>query len=151
MFRREVGPTILYFLAGAAVILVSVLAAPRIPVPDWAGYVLGGLFAASGLWLAGSAIREIGTGALGYVSPRADHLSTTGPYRLMRHPIYAGVTLILTGIAAGLRSWPGLLVVVALFVPAASYRARLEEEALAKRFGKEWQEYAKKTPPILPL
>ena len=39
------------------------------------------------------------------------------------------------------------------FIPAGIYRARLEEEALARRFGKEWDEYTARTffflPPLI--
>jgi protein-S-isoprenylcysteine O-methyltransferase Ste14 len=56
---------------------------------------------------------------------------STGPYALMRHPMYAGALVLLLGIPLALGSWWGLLIVVAM-LPALIWRLIDEEDFLAK-------------------
>ncbi len=78
-------------------------------------------------------------------------LVTNGPYRFVRHPVYLGLTVAILGIPVSLESWAGLVAVFVLFLPTEIYRARLEDRALALKFGEEWESYAKKTGFILPF
>ncbi len=56
---------------------------------------------------------------------------STGPYALVRHPMYAGGLIMLLGIPIALGSWWGLLVVVAM-APALIWRLIDEEKFLAR-------------------
>jgi len=56
---------------------------------------------------------------------------STGPYALVRHPMYAGALVLLLGIPLALGSWWGLLIVVAM-LPALIWRLIDEEDFLAK-------------------
>jgi protein-S-isoprenylcysteine O-methyltransferase Ste14 len=56
---------------------------------------------------------------------------STGPYALVRHPMYAGALVLLTGIPIALGSWWGLLVLAAI-MPALIWRLLDEEKFLAK-------------------
>jgi len=56
---------------------------------------------------------------------------STGPYALVRHPMYAGALVLLLGIPLALGSWCGLLIVVAM-LPALIWRLIDEEDFLAK-------------------
>jgi protein-S-isoprenylcysteine O-methyltransferase Ste14 len=56
---------------------------------------------------------------------------STGPYALVRHPMYAGALVMLLGIPITLGSWWGVLVVVAI-VPALIWRLLDEEKFLAR-------------------
>ncbi len=56
---------------------------------------------------------------------------SSGPYALMRHPMYAGAFLMLCGIPLALGSWWGLLP-VALILPALVWRLLDEEKFLEK-------------------
>jgi protein-S-isoprenylcysteine O-methyltransferase Ste14 len=89
---------------------------------------------------------------LGNVEPVTDRLITTGPYRLVRHPLYLGMSVTTIGLAVAFRSLLGMLIGLAVFIPAGLWRARIEEEALTRRFGVEWGDYAAKTyfisPPV---
>ena len=84
-------------------------------------------------------------GFLGEVEPNLDHLVTTGPYRWCRHPLYFSFMLIIMGFDLMFGSLLGILVTLFLAVPSVIYRARLEEKALADRFGQEWEAYKERT------
>jgi protein-S-isoprenylcysteine O-methyltransferase Ste14 len=55
---------------------------------------------------------------------------STGPYALVRHPMYAGGLLMLASIPLALGSWWGLLIVL-LLIPALLWRMFDEERLLA--------------------
>ncbi|MGH6938279.1 methyltransferase family protein [Hypericibacter sp.] len=67
---------------------------------------------------------------------------STGPYALVRHPMYAGGLVMLLGIPITLGSWWGLLVIAAL-VPALIWRLLDEERFLARNLP-GYREYLKK-------
>jgi protein-S-isoprenylcysteine O-methyltransferase Ste14 len=56
---------------------------------------------------------------------------STGPYALVRHPMYAGALVMLLGIPIALGSWWGILV-VAVILPALIWRLYEEEKFLAR-------------------
>jgi protein-S-isoprenylcysteine O-methyltransferase Ste14 len=56
---------------------------------------------------------------------------TTGPYALVRHPMYAGALVMLLGMPIGLGSWWGVLVIAAI-LPALIWRLLDEENFLAR-------------------
>ena len=60
---------------------------------------------------------------------RGHAIATTGPYALVRHPMYAGAILLLIGIPLLLGSWYGLVLAPVLVVGFA-IRAVLEERVL---------------------
>jgi protein-S-isoprenylcysteine O-methyltransferase Ste14 len=67
---------------------------------------------------------------------------STGPYALVRHPMYAAALVMLLGIPVALGSWWGALVVVAL-VPALGWRL-IDEERLLLRDLDGYAEYRRK-------
>ncbi|MDH4349192.1 MAG: isoprenylcysteine carboxylmethyltransferase family protein [Gemmatimonadota bacterium] len=77
------------------------------------------------------------------------HLVTRGIYRLVRHPIYLGVSLALCGYAL-LRAggWAGALVLV-VSLAYFEQKARVEEAWLRKRLS-GYDEYQARVPRILP-
>jgi protein-S-isoprenylcysteine O-methyltransferase Ste14 len=77
-------------------------------------------------------------------------LVTSGPYRFVRNPIYAG----LFGLAmstAGVISRPWTIAVGApLFLAGTMVRVRAEERLLRERFGPQFEEFAARVPALLP-
>jgi protein-S-isoprenylcysteine O-methyltransferase Ste14 len=72
--------------------------------------------------------------------PRGE-LITTGPFSLVRHPLYTDVALlVLPWVGFLLNTWLGALVGIALYIGSRLY-ATEEEEALSKRFGASWDAY----------
>lgn len=75
-------------------------------------------------------------------------LVTSGPYAIVRHPMYAGLVLAAFGSLLIYSTWTTLF--FACFAPFILIRARREEEALAAEFGEKWQEYCQRVPPFFP-
>ncbi len=72
---------------------------------------------------------------------RAGELVTTGPYSLVKHPLYASVALlVLPWLGFLLNTWAGVLIGVALYVGSRLF-APAEEADLAARFGRDWDAY----------
>jgi protein-S-isoprenylcysteine O-methyltransferase Ste14 len=74
--------------------------------------------------------------------PRGE-LITTGPFALVKHPLYTSVALLVLP-AAGvlLDTWLGALVGMTLYIGSRKY-APEEEIGLAKTFGPAWDAYAR--------
>jgi protein-S-isoprenylcysteine O-methyltransferase Ste14 len=67
---------------------------------------------------------------------------STGPYAVVRHPMYAGALPLSVGTPLALGSWWGLLAVV-LVLPALIWRL-LDEEKFLKKNLAGYAEYAKR-------
>jgi protein-S-isoprenylcysteine O-methyltransferase Ste14 len=71
-------------------------------------------------------------------------LITEGPYALVKHPLYAGVSLlVLPWLGFLLNSWVGALIGGALYVGNRLFAVE-EERKLAAAFGPEWEKYKSK-------
>ena len=77
-------------------------------------------------------------------------LFTTGPYKVVRHPLYLGSLLIVIGVLFQLNGWLNWIVIIPLFAIFYGTSIVYEEKSLAKRFGKEWQEYKLTVPAFIP-
>ena len=108
-----------------------------------------GVQAASGL-LAVWARRHLGANWSGEISIKMEHqLIRTGPYRLIRHPIYTGMLGMFAGTALVLGELHALIG-FALAMAAYVRKIRLEESNLVQAFGPEYHEYLRKTWALLP-
>lgn len=75
--------------------------------------------------------------------PRQE-LITSGPYSLVKHPLYSSVgLLVLPSIGLLLDTWLGVLIGITLYVAARIFTPE-EERTLSKNFGAVWDEYCKK-------
>jgi protein-S-isoprenylcysteine O-methyltransferase Ste14 len=87
------------------------------------------------------------------LAPKADQatgLVTTGPYRLVRHPIYLGLALLAMGEAFAFGSWAAVAIVLFGIVPTFAWRARAEEKLLSRTFGERYEVYRQRTTMIIP-
>src|SRR5690348_3508366 len=76
-------------------------------------------------------------------------LVTSGPYRLVRHPIYSGILLAAVGTAAAL-NWVWLTV-VGLAGVYFIYAATAEERYLAEQFPEDYPAYKRSTKMLVPF
>jgi len=99
--------------------------------------VVFGLFLV--LWGA-SALRYHGHGLPISMLPPSQ-LVMTGPYRIVRHPMYLGYQVALIGAALLIGSWGCLLIAGPVFLFGWMAYARIEERTLSRRFGGSYQFY----------
>jgi protein-S-isoprenylcysteine O-methyltransferase Ste14/membrane-associated phospholipid phosphatase len=98
------------------------------------------------LVLAGALIRFWAHGHF-----RKDRLVTTGPYALLRHPVYLGSLLVITGVLIQLQDrFFNFGVIIPLIVVFYGAAIIFEEKSLEKRFGIQWQLYKSEVPCIIP-
>jgi len=113
----------------------------------WTGVVLGLAMVPAAYW----AFRTLGRNVSETVLTREHHeLVTTGPYRVIRHPLYAmGIGLFL---AVGLMAASWFILLFALIV-VASIRlvvVPLEERELEAKFGDAYRRYRERTGALVP-
>ena len=114
--------------------------------------VLSVIVALAGLalrvWAVGSA--PSGTSERSTVNPRASELRTTGPYSLVRHPLYIANGLM----ALGLSLFPGIWYLpIVLVLATGLYYERIairEESFLADWFGAEFDAWSSRVPACWP-
>lgn len=74
-----------------------------------------------------------------------------GPYRLVRHPSYTGLLLILLGFGLCFTNWLSLLVIMGCALIGFSYRIQVEEHVLKTQLGQRYQEYMGRTKRLIPF
>jgi len=148
--KSEYFPLVLNVASGVAVFVLSVFVELRMPISMGLGLALGIVLVILGLAVVLWALFHLRSGITGGIEPKLDAFVRGGPYRFVRHPIYLGWAVALVGLAVALRSWAGLLGVFLLYLPSVIWRAKLEERALARRFGSAWEEYVERTGFLLP-
>ena len=98
--------------------------------------------------LAGNYRARIGGGGPG-ISVPPERIVETGPYRLVRNPMYLGHLLFLLGLALTLRSWLALAVLVFHAVWFDS-RVRADEARLLGLFGVAYSVYCRRVKRWIP-
>jgi protein-S-isoprenylcysteine O-methyltransferase Ste14 len=137
--------------AGFFLVYLHTPAAWAAPLALWR-CALGLAAAVPAIVLAWQSVRELGRQWRIDAGLNADHqLVRSGPYRLLRHPIYASMLgILLSGIfwSGTLPGWPLALV---LFLIGTEIRVRVEDNLLRERFGAEFTEWTRTVPAYLPF
>jgi protein-S-isoprenylcysteine O-methyltransferase Ste14 len=123
-------------LAVVLILLYTVTAAPRRELVA-AGLVLGVVGAFVRLYASGFIVKN-------------QELATDGAYRFVRHPLYTGNILLVIGFAlAGSRWWgvPLALFFFWFYYPTA---IEYEDRKLHRIFGAAWEQWAARTPALVP-
>jgi len=126
-------------------------------LPWWAPYSLVSTILV--LLLGGTAIAIFlsATAAMGknwslVARTTADHqLVRSGPFAMVRHPIYLALLLYLISIAAALGHWQQLLAAIPIYLAGTFIRIRDEEVLLRAQFGEEHKSYVRAVPALIPL
>lgn len=120
-------------------------------VPALPALVLAGLAVeAMRLLLAIWARRHLGRNWSGEITIKVDHqLIRSGPYRLLRHPIYTGLLAMYAGTALVFGEW---LAIVGLLLAVIAYgrKIRLEEANLDMAFGANYNAYREESWALMP-
>jgi len=81
-----------------------------------------------------------------------DHeLVRTGPYVIVRHPIYASMLLMLVATAMLVTRPPWMAVAFGLFLIGTEIRVRTEDGLLKSRFGGQFDEYRHRVSAYIPF
>jgi protein-S-isoprenylcysteine O-methyltransferase Ste14 len=120
---------------------------PAAAAMTWAGL---GMTAAGMLFTIWARV-HLGRYWSGEVQIKEGHrIIMTGPYALVRHPIYTGFLLAILGSAVTLGEVRGLVIIAATSV-AFWRKVRIEEAVLAKEFGGEYAAYRGRTKALIPF
>ena len=127
--------SMLAFFAAIYLLIRFRVGAFEIPAIDHPAAIVGLV-----LLLLGTAVNLMGRLALGrnwgnQVIIYEDHkLVMGGVYRVVRHPLYAGLIWMFAGASLMFQNWLALAATVVIFLPAMFYRAKLEENFLVAQF-----------------
>ncbi len=138
------------WVAGQALLIVAVLLS-AFAGRGWSGdyavvaYALGGTLLLLGVLLLAAGAGRLGGSLTPFPAPRSSPaLSTTGPYALVRHPMYGGGILIAFGWTIVFASIVGLVLSLALAL-FLDLKSRREEQWLADRLA-DYPAYRRRTP-----
>lgn len=143
----------------ALLIVIVLLLTTRIPLPwlywqlwplgIWPFWV-GAAVTVAGLLFAVWARRHLGSNWSSSVTIKQGHeLITTGPYALVRHPIYTGILTGFFGTAIALSQVRGVIAFVLVFLVFWA-KLRIEEEWMRSQFGETYAAYARQTAALVP-
>jgi protein-S-isoprenylcysteine O-methyltransferase Ste14 len=139
-------------VCAVAYIVVAIGAAiDGLLILPWYAYYAGILVMVVGVAVRLWAIATLGRFFSPVVRTTADQrIIRSGPYRVVRHPVYTGLLLMLLGITIAMLSGVGLFVGAVLLAIGLGYRIRVEETALIQRFGPEYNAYRRSTWRLFP-
>ena len=140
------------FLTNAALLLeLAPLRGMARFLPVSSAIMAGGLAVeAIGLALAILARRHLGRYWSGEIAIKVDHqLIRSGPYQMLRHPIYSSLLAMYAGTALVTGTW---LALAGLAMALAAYvrKIRLEERNLRAAFGEQYEAYRRESWALAP-
>jgi protein-S-isoprenylcysteine O-methyltransferase Ste14 len=121
-----------------------------LPEHDAGAAVAGAVLALTGALLAAWAKARLGRLFSPQLGVQRDHqLITTGPYAVVRHPMYLGIVDFLIGSSI---FWNdvALFGVAMLFIIYFRAQIRIEERLFERHFGAQWADYRARTPRLFP-
>jgi len=130
-------------LAGVSIVVLGPIYAP-LEASDSAA--LAGILVATVFGSATLALYRTSAQALATRRALVQH----GPYRRVRHPIYFAMLCLMIALAASSGHWLQFLFAVPIFIAGTAIRVHFEDLSLARRFGDEFRNYARSTPPLVP-
>ena len=120
--------------------------------PGTLAFAVGMVVLLGGIALRGWSFKTLGEYFTFTVKVSSDQpVVATGPYRLMRHPSYAGILLACAGIGLASANWVGLAGLVLLPLALILWRIHVEEIALLATLGDRYRSYALQHRRLVPL
>ncbi|MFZ0979126.1 MAG: isoprenylcysteine carboxylmethyltransferase family protein [Candidatus Acidiferrales bacterium] len=77
-------------------------------------------------------------------------LISTGPYAIVRNPIYLAMLGMYVASALAVTRWPAALIGLIVFLAGTAIRIRAEENLLRAAFGARFSDYARRVPAFFP-
>jgi protein-S-isoprenylcysteine O-methyltransferase Ste14 len=103
------------------------------------------------VWITIAAVRTLGKQWSYQARLVEGHkLIVSGPYQLVRHPIYTGMFGKLLATALAISHWVALVPALLIFAIGTAIRIRSEEKLLREAFGDDFAAYARHVPAVLP-
>jgi protein-S-isoprenylcysteine O-methyltransferase Ste14 len=150
---RDRGSRVLIAISFGAAISVASMAtsvAPSLRIPG-AVRVFGVIVMWVGLATRVWAVAALGGAFRTTVEVDPDQaVVTTGPYKWIRHPSYAGLLLIVAGLGLALGNWLSVAACLALPLPALAWRIHVEEAELSRVLGDAYRAYQTRTARLIP-
>ena len=120
-----------------------------LPLAAWPFWV-GAVLTVAGLLFTVWARVHIGTNWSGIVTVKENHeLIQSGPYGIVRHPIYTGLLVAVIGSAIARGEWRGVVAVV-IVLWAFSRKLQTEERYMREQFGDAYRTYSERVPALIP-
>jgi len=120
-----------------------------LPLAAWP-FWLGAVLTAAGLLFTVWARVHIGTNWSGVVTVKENHeFIQSGPYGIVRHPIYTGLLVALVGSAIARGEWRGVIA-VAIVLWAFSRKLQTEERYMREQFDDAYRRYSDRVPALIP-
>jgi protein-S-isoprenylcysteine O-methyltransferase Ste14 len=120
--------------------------------PGAAAFATGLVILVAGLVLRGWSIKTLGDSFTFTVLVSADQpVISSGPYRVLRHPGYAGLLVACAGIGLASANWVSAAAAVVLPLTLLIVRIRIEERALLTTVGEPYRGYAAGHKRLVPL
>jgi protein-S-isoprenylcysteine O-methyltransferase Ste14 len=114
--------------------------------------ILAIFLALGSVWMANSAIRELGKQWSLEARLIEDHkLITSGVYQIVRHPIYAAMFGMLIATALTLSHWLITIIAVVVFLAGTKVRTFSEEKLLRDAFPEDYKNYAAQVAGFIPF
>jgi hypothetical protein len=99
-----------------------------------------------GLIVLGLAIRSWSAGIL----RKTRELTTSGPYSVIRNPLYAGTFFIMSGFCLLVDDPENIFIVLGPLAGLYYLQIRHEERVLAEKYGARWADYVRTVPRLIP-
>jgi protein-S-isoprenylcysteine O-methyltransferase Ste14 len=139
-------------LQGAAIFAAWAIRYPHGDTPDMPRVLLSMAMGPCAAILGWSAVKHLGRQFRVSAGVFVDHeLVRTGPYRMVRHPVYASLLLLLLSTLLLLTPWPWFGISLALYLAGAEIRIRAEDRLLASHFGEDFAKYRKEVRAYIPF
>jgi protein-S-isoprenylcysteine O-methyltransferase Ste14 len=139
--------TILLFDSGLSVGWLGSRLLPKAAALAWVGVAI----TAGGIAFAVWARFVLGQNWSSEITVKEGHeFVRSGPYSLVRHPIYSGVLLALFGTAICVGELRGVIA-FGLFIVGFRLKARLEETLLSEQFGEQYRSYQNEVKALIPF
>jgi protein-S-isoprenylcysteine O-methyltransferase Ste14 len=104
------------------------------------------------VWMGWTAVTHLGRQFRIQAGLYEDHeLVCTGPYAVVRHPIYSSMLALLLAMVAAMTRPLWIAITLALYIIGTEIRVHTEDGLLASRFPQEFEAYRAKVPAYIPF